>query len=294
MKNGKLEELITLEELLSGDTFYKAPINPYVLKRIEEERKEREKAGIINLRTGDGSLHQLSDAEKIRVLEKLSEIDLNYLPDDKNTSIRKYNFRVEKNIHRVGHELMSGYARKYFLPSGTLKLFQSTLEGDEEGKFIYKTKISTGIFYLDDDSTEEKESIILSIEYDRWREFERQQQEVNIQELFTEMLDRQLKLDYEKLLCKEIFNRNWKGMSQKNQKFIIDHIRSVSEGILLRNQMQILEEFLTNGVQFAKLQDNPKRTAQATRTVLKRISKRINEKIKYWFYSPKRAYFCLK
>ena len=280
MKNGKkLEELITLEELLSGDTFYKAPINPFVIKRMEEERKEREKASIITITTGNSELHQLSDEEKIRVLEKLSEIDLNYIPDDKNTSIRKHNFRVSKNIHRVGHEIMTEYSQKYFLPSGTLKLFQSILEGEEEGKFIYKTKASKGIFYLDDDSTEEKEAQILAIEYDRWREFERQQQSVNIEELFIEMLeDRALKLDYEKLLCKEMFNQNFKGMCEKNQNFIINHVRTVASDVLLKNQMQVLEEFLTNGVQFAKLQDNPKRTAQATRTVLKRISKRLNEK----------------
>ena len=280
MKNGKkLEELITLEKLLSSDTFYKAPINPYVLKKLEEERKEREKAGVINITTGNSELHQLTDEEKIRVLEKLSEIDLNYIPDDKNTSIRKHNFMVSKNIHRVGHEVMSSYARKYFLPSGTLKLFQSILEGEEEGKFIYKTKVSKAVFYLDDDSTEEKEAQILTIEHDRWKEYQRQQEEIEIEELFIEMLkDRQLKIDYSVLICKEIFNQNFRRMSQKNQEFIIDHIRSVSEGILLKNQMEVLSEFLTNGVQFAKLQDNHKRTAQATRTVLKRISKRLNEK----------------
>ena len=280
MKNGKkLEELITLEKLLSSDTFYKAPINPYVLKKLEEERKEREKAGVINITTGNSELHQLTDEEKIRVLEKLSEIDLNYIPDDKNTSIRKHNFMVSKNIHRVGHEVMSSYARKYFLPSGTLKLFQSILEGEEEGKFIYKTKVSKAVFYLDDDSTEEKEAQILTIEHDRWKEYQRQQEEIEIEELFIEMLkDRQLKIDYSVLICKEIFNQNFRRMSKKNQEFIIDHIRSVSEGILLKNQMEVLSEFLTNGVQFAKLQDNHKRTAQATRTVLKRISKRLNEK----------------
>lgn len=278
MKNGRFEDLKKLEEMLSSDSYYKAPINPYILARIEEEKRAREKAGVINITTGNSELHQLTDEEKIRVLEKLSEIDLTYLPDDKNTSIRKHNFRVEANIHRVGHDMMSSYANKFFLPSGTLKLFQSIHEGEEEGKFVYKTKTSKCLFYLDDDSTEEREAQILDIEYNRWKEFEREQQEIEIDELFFEMLDRQLKIDYTVLICKELFNKNFKGMSKKNQKFIIDHIRSVSEGILLRNQMQILEEFLTNGVQFAKLQDNPKRTAQATRTALKRISKRLNEK----------------
>lgn len=277
MKNvKKLEELITLEELLSGDTFYKAPINPYVLKRIEEERKEREKAGIINMATGNGELHQLTDEEKIRVLEKLSEIDLNYLPDDKDT--RKHNFRVEANIHRVGHEMMTEYSQKYFLPSGTLKLFQSILEGEEEGKFVYKTKASKGIFYLDDDSTEEREAKILQIEHDRWKKYEQEQEEIELKELFVEMIeDRLLKLDYEKLICKEIFNRNWRGMSKKNQTFIINHIRTVASEVLLRKQMQVLDEFLNEGIQFSKIRNNNKRTAQATKVLLKRVAQRLNE-----------------
>ena len=280
MKNGKkLEELITLEYLLSTDTFYKAPINPYVLKRIEEERKERERAGIINMATGDGSLHKLSEKEKEKMIEKLSTLDRDYIADNKERSIIRHNFKIEKNIHRVSHEMMTEYARKYFLPAKTLKLWQSILDGEEEGKFVYKTSTSKAVFYLDDDSTEEKESIILSIEYNRWREFEKQQQSVNIEELFIEMLeDRALKLDYTKLICKELFNRNWKGMTKKNQEFILNHIRVVAKETLLKNQMQVLEEFLTNGVQFAKIQDNPKRTAQASRTVLKRISKRLNER----------------
>ena len=276
MKNGRFEDLIKLEEMLSGDTFYKAPVNEFIIKRIEEERAERERAGIINMATGNGELHQLTDEEKIRVLEKLSEIDLNYLPDDKDT--RKHNFRVEANIHRVGHEMMSDYSKKYWLPSGTLKLFQSILDGEEEGKFVYKTKASKGIFYLDDDTTEEKEATILSIEYDRWREFERQQQSIEIQDLFTEMLDRQLKLDYEKLICKELFNSNFKRMSKKNQKFILDHIRTVSSDVLLSKQMQVLNEFLNEGIQFSKIRNNSQRTAQATKILLKRVAQRLNEK----------------
>lgn len=279
MKNERLEELKQLEQMLSGDTFFKAEINPYVVKRIEEERKAREKAGVINMATADGSLHQLTDQEKEKIIEKLATLDRDYIADDKDKSIRNHNFKIEKNIHRVSHEIMSEYARKYFLPAKTLKLWQSILDGEEEGKFVYKTSTSKAVFYLDDDSTEEKESIILSIEYNRWREFERQQQSVNIEELFIEMLeDRALKLDYTKLICKELFNRNWKGMTKKNQEFILNHIRVVAKETLLKNQMQVLEEFLTNGVQFAKLQDNPKRTAQATRTALKRISKRLNKR----------------
>ena len=280
MKNGKkLEELITLEELLSGDTFYKAPINPFIIKRIEEERKEREKAGIINMTTGNSELHQLTDEEKIRVLEKLSEIDLNYIPDNKNTSIRKHNFRIEKNIHQEAHKMMTNYAQKYWFPTGNLKLWQSILEGEEEGKFVYKTKASKGIFYLDDDSTEEKEGQILAIEHDRWKEYERQQQEIEIEELFVEMLDdRALKIDYEILICKELFNRNWRGISKKNQKFIINHIRAVASEVLLRKQMQVLDEFLNEGIQFSKIRNNSQRTAQATRTALKRISKQLNKR----------------
>ena len=275
MKNGKkLEELITLENLLSGDTYYKAPVNPYVLKRIEEERKERAKAGIINITTGNSELHQLTDEEKIRVLEKLSEIDLNYLPDDKDT--RKHNFRVEANIHRVGHEMMSDYSKKYWLPSGTLKLWQSILEGEEEGKYIYHTKTSKCLFYLNDDTTEEKEAKILKIEHDRWEAYEREQQEIEIEELFVEMLDRHLKIDYEKLICHEIFNRNWRGMSKRNQKFIIDHIRSVSEGVLLKKQLEVLNEFLDEGIQFSKIRNNSQRTAQATKILLKRVAQRLN------------------
>lgn len=275
MKNGRFEDLKKLEEMLSGDTYYKAPINPYVLARIEEEKRAREIAGIINMTTGNSELHRLSDEEKIRVLEKLSEIDLNYLPDDK--SIRKHNFKIESAIHRVGHEMISGYADKYFFPSKTLKLWQSILDGEEEGKFIYKTKASKCIFYLDDDSTEEKEATILSIEYDRWREFERQQQSIEIQDLFTEMLDRQLKLDYEKLICKELFNSNFKRMTKQNQKFIIDHIRSVASERLLNKQMQVLNEFLNEGVQFSKIRNNSQRTAQATKILLKRVAQRLNE-----------------
>ena len=279
MKNGRFEDLIKLEEMLSGDTFYKAPINPYVLKRIEEERKERERAGIINMATGDGSLHKLTEQEKKEVIEKLATLDLTYLPDDKDTSIRKHNFKIEKNIHRVGHEMMSAYDKKYFLPGGTLKLFQSILEGEEEGRFLYKTKVSKGVFYLDDDSTEEKEAQILTIEHDRWKEYKRQKEEISIEELFVEMLnDRQLTINYEVLICKELFNRNWKGISKQNQKFILDHIRTVASEVLLRKQMEVLDEFLSEGIQFSKIRNNNKRTAQATKILLKRVAQRLNEK----------------
>lgn len=279
MKNERLEELKQLEQMLSSDSYYRAPINPYVLQRTKEERKERERAGIINMATGDGSLHKLTEQEKEKIIEKLATLDRNYIADNKDRSIIHHNFRVEKNIHRVSHEIMSEYARKYFLPSGTLKLFQSILEGEEEGLFVYKTKASKGIFYLDDDSTEEKEAQILKIEHDRWDEYERQQQEIEIKDLFFEMInDRALKIDYEKLICHEIFNRNWRGMSKKNQKFIIDHIRSVASDVLLSKQMQVLDEFLNEGIQFSKIRNNSQRTAQATKILLKRVAQRLNEK----------------
>ena len=281
MKNERFENLITLEELLSGDTFYKAPINPYVLKRIEESKAERERAGIINMATGDGSLHRLSEKEKEKIIEKLSFLDrdLNYIPDDKDASVRKCNFKIESAIHQEAHKMISAYADKYFLPSKTLKLWQSILEGEPEGKFVYKTKVSKCVFYLDDDTTEEKEAQILAIEHDRWKEYERQQQEIEIQELFFEMInDRALKIDYEKLICHEIFNRNWRGMSKRNQKFILDHIRTVSSDVLLSKQMQVLNEFLNEGIQFSKIRNNSQRTAQATKTILKRIAQRLNEK----------------
>lgn len=278
MKNGKkLEELKQLEQMLSSDTFFKAAINPYVIERIEKERAEREAAGIINIMTGDGSLHRLSENEKEKIIEKLATLDRNYLPDDKDT--RKHNFKIESAIHQEAHKMMTNYANTYFFPRKNLKLWQSILDGqEEEGKFVYKTKVTKGVFYLDDDSTEEKEAQILDIEHSRWKEYERQQREVNIEELFTEMLeDRHLTINYQALICKELFNRNFKAMSKKNQQFILEHIRAVASEVLLRNQMEVLEEFLTNGVQFAKIQDNHKRTAQATRTVLKRISKRLNK-----------------
>ena len=175
--------------------------------------------------------------------------------------------------------MMTEYSQKYFLPSGTLKLFQSILDGEEEGKFIYKTKATKNVFYLDDDSTEEKEGQILAIEHDRWKEYQRQQEEIEIEELFTEMLeDRSLKIDYEVLICKELFNRNWKGISKKNQKFILNHIRTVSSEVLLRKQMEVLDEFLNEGIQFSKIRNNNKRTAQATKILLKRVAQRLNEK----------------